>query len=388
MVYSEPSFSSDSPLGWALFLPFHLVTTLAFLTHKFWEVFKQIMGVGTMVEKKTYNVAVVGATGAVGMEMVRMLQDRRFPVKSLRLFASERSAGKSLKFNDKAISVETLQPEAISNIDVAIFSAGATISKKYAPLFAEKGIFVIDNSSAWRMESEVPLVVPEVNPHVLTKDRKIIANPNCSTIQMVVALKPIHDSVKIKTIRVATYQAVSGAGGKGIAELDAQSRAWSDGKSIPPAQKIPHQIAFNLVPQIDVFTDNGYTKEEMKMVNETRKIMEAPGIGVSATCVRVPVFRSHSEAIWIETENPISVQEVKKLLSNSPGLVLQDDPEKSVYPMPLQAEGQQTTYVGRIRKDLACANGLSMWVVSDNLLKGAALNAVEIAELLVKKGLI
>lgn len=346
------------------------------------------MGAATMTQKKTYNVAVVGATGAVGIEMVRMLQDRQFPIKSLRLFASERSSGKSLIFNDKQISVEVLHPELISDIDVAIFSAGATISKQYAPLFAKRGIFVIDNSSAWRMDSDIPLVVPEVNPHALTKDKKIIANPNCSTIQMVVALKPIHDVVGIKTIRVATYQAVSGAGGKGIDDLEKQSKAWAEGKQIPPAQKIPHQIAFNLVPQIDVFTDNGYTKEEMKMVNETRKIMDAPEIGVSATCVRVPVFRSHSEAVWIETAKPLSIAKAKELLASAPGLVLQDEPEKSVYPMPWQAEGRQATYVGRIRQDLASPNGLSMWIVSDNLLKGAALNAVEIAELLIKKGII
>ncbi len=341
-----------------------------------------------MSEKKLFNVAVVGATGAVGLEMVRMLQDRKFPIKTLRLFASERSSGKSLKFNDKQVGVEVLQAEAISNIDVAIFSAGATISKKFAPLFAEKGIFVIDNSSAWRMDANIPLVVPEVNPHALSKEKKIIANPNCSTIQMVVALKPIHDAVKIKKIRVATYQAVSGAGQKGIEELELQSRAWVSGKSIPPAQKFAHQIAFNLVPQIDVFTDNGYTKEEMKMVNETRKIMESPEMGVSATCVRVPVYRSHSEAVWIETEKPITPQEVRKLLSKAPGIVLQDEPEKSVYPMPLPAEAQQSTFVGRIRQDLASPNGISLWVVSDNLLKGAALNAVEIAELLVKRGIV
>jgi len=238
------------------------------------------------------------------------------------------------------------------------------------------------------MDAQVPLVVPEVNPHAVSSQKKIIANPNCSTIQMVVALKPIHDAVKIKTIRVATYQAVSGAGGKGIEELENQSRAWASGKNMPRAEKIPHQIAFNLVPQIDVFTDNGYTKEEMKMVNETRKIMEAPQIGVSATCVRVPVFRSHSEAIWIETEKHISALEVRKLLSNAPGVVLQDEPAKSIYPMPLHAEAKQTTYVGRIREDLASPNGISMWVVSDNLLKGAALNAVEIAELLVRKGIL
>lgn len=342
----------------------------------------------TLQAKKTYNVAVVGATGAVGQEMIRMLQDRKFPIKSLRLFASERSAGKSLTFKGKKIKVEALKADLVKNIDVAVFSAGATISKEFAPLFAERGIFVIDNSSAWRMDPEIPLVVPEVNPHVLTKDKKIIANPNCSTIQMVVALKPIHDEVGIEKIRVATYQAVSGAGHKGIVDLEDQAKAWAMGKKIPQPKKIPHQIAFNLVPQIDVFTDNGYTKEEMKMANETRKIMEAPQISLSATCVRVPVFRSHSEAVWIETRKPISVAEVQKLLSSAPGVVLQDTPEKGVYPMPLPASGQQMTFVGRIRKDLATPNGITLWVVSDNLLKGAALNAVQIAEVLVQKGLI
>lgn len=338
--------------------------------------------------KKTYNVAVVGATGAVGMEMILMLQNRKFPVKTLRLLASERSAGKSLKFNDKQVKVEALTPEAIKDLDIAIFSAGATISKQFAPLFAEKGIFVIDNSSAWRMDKEIPLVVPEVNPGALSKDKKIIANPNCSTIQMVVALKPIHDAVGITAVRVATYQAVSGAGGKGIAELEKQTHAWSKGEKVPAPEKMAHQIAFNLIPQIDVFTDNGYTKEEMKMVNETQKIMEAPEIKVSATCVRVPVFRSHSEAVWIETKKPISLEEVRRLWSKAPGLVLQDEPQKSVYPMPLHAEGQQTTYVGRLRQDLISPLGLSFWVVSDNLLKGAALNAVEIAEVLVEKDLV
>lgn len=341
-----------------------------------------------MAKKKTFNVAVVGATGAVGMEMIRMLEDRKFPVKDIRLFASERSQGKSLSFNNKPVKVEPLKPDLIKNIDIAIFSAGATISKEFAPLFAERGIFVIDNSSAWRMDPSIPLVVPEVNPHILSKEKKIIANPNCSTIQMVVALKPIHDAVGLQTVRVATYQAVSGAGGKGIQDLEQQVKAWASGSKIPAPQKIVHQIAFNLVPQIDVFTENGYTKEEMKMVNETQKIMEAPEIKVSATCVRVPVFRSHSEAVWIETKKPLSVDEARKLLSNAPGLVLQDEPEKSVYPMPLHAEAQQTTYVGRIRKDLISPNGLSFWVVSDNLLKGAALNAVEIAEYLVKKDLV
>jgi aspartate-semialdehyde dehydrogenase len=346
------------------------------------------MNAQAMTQQKTYNVAVVGATGAVGLEMIRMLQDRHFPVKNLRLFASERSGGKTLKFKDNNVSVEALKADAIKNIDIAIFSAGATVSKEFAPLFAQRGIFVIDNSSAWRMDPTIPLVVPEVNPHVLNRETKIIANPNCSTIQMVVVLKPIHDRAGIECVRVATYQSVSGAGGKGIQDLENQSKAWSAGQPVPAPQKFPHQIAFNLVPQIDVFSDDGYTKEEWKMVNETRKIMEAPSIRLSAMCVRVPVFRSHSEAIWIETKAPLSPSEARRLLESAPGVVVQDEPEKSIYPMPLPAEGQQATFVGRIRKDLASVNGLSMWIVSDNLLKGAALNAVQIAEILIKKDLV
>ncbi len=340
------------------------------------------------VKSKTYNVAVVGATGAVGLEMIRMLEQRKFPVNTLRLFASERSHGKSLKFKGKAVSVKTLDSKSFSGITVAVFSAGATISKEYAPRFAERGIFVVDNSSAWRMDPEIPLVVPEVNAHALEADKKIIANPKCSTIQMVMALKPIHDAARIKSIHVATYQSVSGAGGKGIQELEEQSRAWANGRQIPPSKKIPHQIAFNLVPQIDVFAEEGYTKEEWKMVNETRKILESPTIKVSATCVRVPVFRGHSEAVWIEMEKPISVQRVRELLAEAPGVVLVDEPLKSQYPMPLTASGRGETFVGRIRQDLASDNGLAMWIVSDNLLKGAALNAIQIVELLAKKGFI
>ncbi|MFN0117405.1 MAG: aspartate-semialdehyde dehydrogenase [Elusimicrobiota bacterium] len=338
--------------------------------------------------KKTFNVAVVGATGAVGLEMIKTLEDRKFPIAELKLFASERSLGKKTKFNGKEILIKTIDNQSILGLDVAIFSAGATASKELAPLFSKNGTFVIDNSSAWRMDPAIPLVVPEVNSHCLSKDKKIIANPNCSTIQMVVALKPLHDAFVIKKIRVATYQAVSGAGGKGIQDLENQTKAWAKGESIPAPAKIPHQIALNLVPQIDVFTDNGYTKEEMKMVFETKKIMESESIEVSATCVRVPVFRSHSEAIWIETEKPVSVTEALSLLRNAPGVIVQDEPEKGIYPMPIFASGKYETFVGRVRRDLATEKGLSLWVVSDNLLKGAALNAVQIAEELVAKGII
>jgi len=339
----------------------------------------------TTAHNKTYNVAVVGATGAVGREMVRMLSERNFPIKKLTLLASERSKGKQLEFNNSHVSVEVLQSSTVKNIDVAIFSAGAALSKEYAPLFAGKGIFVVDNSSAWRMDSGVPLVVPEVNPEALKKDKKIIANPNCSTIQMVVALKPLYAAAGLKSIRVATYQSVSGAGAKGIDDLEIQSRAWASGKPIPPAKKMPHQIAFNVVPQIDVFVEGDYTKEEMKLVEETQKILEDDKIKISATCVRVPVFRAHSEAIWIETQRPLSVDQAKSLLSKAEGVLLVDDSSNEEYPMPVSASGKSEIFVGRIRKDLVGENGLILWVVSDNLLKGAALNAVQIAELLVKK---
>ncbi len=341
-----------------------------------------------MSNKKTYTVAVVGATGAVGQEMIRMLENRRFPVGTLKLFASERSHGRTVPFASSSVSVQALTPAVIKGVDIAIFSAGATISKEFAPLFAAHGTFVIDNSSAWRMEKGIPLVVPEVNDHALSASTKIIANPNCSTIQMVVVLKPIYQLSPIRKIRVATYQSVSGAGGRGMEDLETQSKAWAKGESVPTSRKFPHPIAFNLIPQIDVFTDNGYTKEEMKMVNETRKILEADDIDISATCVRVPVFRSHSEAVWVELDQTLSVDMVRQALRNAPGVTVQDDPSASIYPMPVAASGIQSTFVGRIRKDLASEKGLSFWIVSDNLLKGAALNAVQIAEMLVQKGLV
>jgi aspartate-semialdehyde dehydrogenase len=338
---------------------------------------------------RKFKVAVVGATGAVGLEMIKMLESRNFPTESIKFLASERSIGKKLTFNGKEITVELLTKESGKGIDIALFSAGATVSKEFAPSFAADGCFVIDNSSAWRMEKDIPLVVPEVNPHDLKKDKKLIANPNCSTIQMVVALKPIHDFAKIKRVIVSTYQSVSGAGQKGINELTEQVKAWAKGEPIPTANKFQYQIAFNLIPQIDVFTDNGYTKEEMKMTNETKKILGDTSIEVSATCVRVPVFRSHSENVWIETEKPILPQQAKELLSKAEGIQLMDEPESKKYPMPLFAENMQTTYVGRIRADISTKNNaLTFWVVSDNLLKGAALNAVQIAETLVKNELI
>jgi aspartate-semialdehyde dehydrogenase len=340
---------------------------------------------------KKYNVAVVGATGVVGTEMIKMLEDRKFPVENVRFLASERSVGKKIMFNGRSVEVELLTASGGKGMDVALYSAGGSISKEFAPLFAKDGCFVIDNSSAWRMDADVPLVVPEVNPGDLSKavKTKIIANPNCSTIQMVAALKPLHDFAKITRVIVSTYQSVSGAGAKGISDLDKQVRAWARGEKIPASEKIPRQIAFNVVPHIDVFDDKGYTKEELKMTNETQKIMGDSGILVSATCVRVPVFRAHSESVWIETEKPLSVEKAKELLRVAPGVEVVDDPSTAVYPTPIDADGRQATYVGRIREDISSkGNGLTFWVVSDNLLKGAALNAVQIAEALIEKGIL
>jgi aspartate-semialdehyde dehydrogenase len=338
---------------------------------------------------KQFKVAVVGATGAVGREMIKMLESRNFPAESVKFLASERSLGKKLTYKGKEYPVELLTKDGGKGVDIAIYSAGGDVSKEFAPYFAKDNCFVIDNSSAWRMDKEVPLVVPEVNPQDLKKDKKIIANPNCSTIQMVVALKPLHDYAKIKRVIVSTYQAVSGAGQKGINELEAQTKAWAKGEEIPAARKFQYQIAFNAIPQIDVFADYDYTKEELKMTNETKKIMGDDNILVSATCVRVPVFRSHSESVWIETEKEITPEKAKELLSKAQGIELVDDIANKKYPMPLYCENKQITYVGRIRKDISNkGNGLTFWVVSDNLLKGAALNAVQIAEALVKNGLV
>jgi aspartate-semialdehyde dehydrogenase len=338
---------------------------------------------------RKFKVVVVGATGAVGLEMIKMLESRNFPVESIKLLASQRSVGKKLTYNGKEVVVELLTKNSGKGVDIALFSAGSGVSKEFAPSFAADGCFVIDNSNAWRMEKDIPLVVPEVNPYDLKKDKKLIANPNCSTIQMVVALKPLHDFAKIKRVIVSTYQSVSGAGQKGINELTEQVKAWAKGESIPLANKFQYQIAFNLIPQIDIFTENGYTKEELKMANETKKIMGDNSIEVSATCVRVPVFRSHCENVWIETEKSISPQQAKDLISKAEGIQLIDDPESKKYPMPLFSQNMQTTYVGRIRSDISTKNNaLTLWIASDNLLKGAALNAVQIAEALVKQHLV
>ena len=331
--------------------------------------------------QKKYNVAIAGATGAVGGAMLDVLTRRDFPINELRLLASERSVGKKLLFRGEEIEVQLLSKDAFTDIDIALFSAGATRSLDYAPAAAAAGAVVVDNSSAYRMNPEVPLVVPEVNPHAIAQHSKrgIIANPNCSTIQMLVALKPILDKVGIKRLVISTYQAVSGSGAKAIEELDSQVKAYAAG--IPmEASVYPHQIAFNCLPHIDSFLDNGYTKEEMKMVNETRKIFEDDSIGITATTVRVPVFYGHSESVNIETKSKITAAEVKELLSSAPGVKLVDDIEKFEYPMATDCAGKFETLVGRIREDESIDNGINLWVVSDNILKGAALNAVQIAE--------
>ncbi len=335
-------------------------------------------------KKEKYNVAVVGATGAVGGAMLNVLERKNFPVADLRLLASERSVGKKLLFCGQEIGVQVLTKDSFEGIDIALFSAGASRSLEFAPAAAAAGAVVVDNSSAFRMDPEIPLVVPEVNPHAIAQytKRGIIANPNCSTIQMLVALKPILDKAGIKRIVVSTYQAVSGTGAKAIEELKTQVMNYAEGKEME-AKVYPHQIAFNCLPHIDSFLENGYTKEEMKMVNETRKIFEDPTIGVTATAVRVPVYYGHSEAVNIETKKKISAGEVKALLAAAPGVKLVDEPEKGIYPLAVDCAGKFETLVGRIRNDESIDNGINLWVVSDNILKGAALNAVQIAEHLI-----
>ena len=335
-----------------------------------------------------YKVAVVGATGEVGRTFLRVLEERNFPIDELVLFASERSEGKKLPFKGKEYEVKALSKQtSFKGIDIALFSAGGSISREYAPRFASDGAVVVDNSSAWRMDPDVPLVVPEVNPEDV-KDfhkKRIIANPNCSTIQMVVAIKPIYDHAGIERIVVATYQSVSGAGAKAIRELEEQTKAWCEGNPIPEPKHIAKRIAFNCVPHIDVFMDMDYTREELKMLNETRKIMHDPNIRVSATAVRVPVFYSHSEAVHMETKKSISPEKAREILSKAPGVVVVDDPAKGEYPLAVDAHGRDEVFVGRIRKDIAFEPGLAMWVVADNIRKGAATNTVQIAELLVKE---
>jgi aspartate-semialdehyde dehydrogenase len=338
-----------------------------------------------IMKNKQFNVAVAGATGAVGNQMVACLAERDFPVKRVAFLASYRSVGQKIRFRGDDIAVEELKADSFKNMDIAIFSAGAGPSKTFAPLAAKDGCIVVDNSSAWRMDPNIPLVVPEVNPHAVAqyKNKGIIANPNCSTIQMVVALNPIHQKYGLKRVVVSSYQAVSGTGKKAIDELYAQTEAILQKKNIKK-NVYPHQIAFNCLPHIDAFLENGYTKEEMKMLNETRKILEDSTIGITATTVRVPVFYSHSESVNIETHRHVSADEVKALLKKAPGVKVVDDPAQNLYPLAIQTAGQDLTWVGRIREDESIENGINMWIVADNIRKGAATNAVQIAEILAQ----
>lgn len=333
-----------------------------------------------------YRVGVVGATGAVGQELLKVLEERNFPVDELVPYASERSRGKRVIFNGSDIEITVLDKETIKGCNVYLFSAGAGTSREYVPIAAENGI-VIDNSSAFRMEPDVPLVVPEVNPSDVEWHSGIIANPNCSTIIMVVAIKPLQDVFFLKRVIVSTYQSVSGTGLKAIEELERQTRDYIEGRE-PECKVYPYPIAFNLIPHIDIFYDYGYTREEMKMVFETRKIMHLSDLQVTATCVRVPAFRCHSESVTIETEKPVTVEAAREVLNNAPGVKVMDDFSKNIYPTPRELESTDEVYVGRIRDALVFENGLSMWVVADQLRKGAALNAVQIAWLLVEKNLL
>jgi aspartate-semialdehyde dehydrogenase len=334
------------------------------------------------------KVAVVGVSGAVGQEFLRVLQERSFPLDELVLFGSPRSAGNQYEFNGKTLTVKELKEnDDFKDIDIALTSAGGGTSKQFASTITKHGAIMIDNSSAFRMDNDVPLVVPEVNPEDLHDlPRNIVANPNCTTIQMVVCLKPIHDLSPIRRVHAATYQAASGAGAAAMAELEEQIKQIAAGDPVT-VEKFQYQLALNLIPHVDVFTENGYTKEEMKMYNESRKIMHTD-IEVSSTCVRVPVLRNHSEAIWVETEESLDLQQVRDALENAPGITVKDDPAKQVYPMPLGSESKDDIFVGRLRKDISNPKGITFWCVGDQIKKGAALNAVQIAEYMVEKGLI
>ena len=329
------------------------------------------------------RVAIAGATGAVGREMLRILEERKFPAEEVVLLASERSVGRKIPFRDSELTVSRLTEDAFVGVDLALFSCGASRSLEFAPAAVKAGAVVVDNSSAFRLDEGVPLVVPEVNVDALDSHGGVIANPNCSTIQLVVALKPLHDAARIKRIVVSTYQAVSGAGQAAIDEMQAQIK----GDTAAP-KKMPHEIAFNCLPHIDVFLEGGHTKEEKKMVDETRKIMSAPHLAVSATCVRVPVFNAHSESVNVEFEESVSPEEARALLARAPGVEVVDDVESFAYPMPKDADGEDPVYVGRIRRDDSQENTLNLWVVADNLRKGAGLNAVQIAEALIEKGML
>ncbi len=335
--------------------------------------------------KDKYNVAVVGATGAVGEEMRKILAERSFPVDRLRLLASERSAGQRLEFCGRQVPVEVLDEDSFDDVDIALFSAGSSVSARYAPAAVDAGAVVIDNTSRFRMDDDVPLVVPEVNAREIAGHvrRGIIANPNCSTIQMVVALKPLYDAAGITRIVVSTYQSVSGAGRQAMEELGSQTAALFNGQEVE-CERFPHRIAFNCIPHIDSFLPNGYTGEEMKMIRETRKILGDPDIRITATAVRVPVFCSHSESINVETRTKLSAGDVRAILREAPGVLLQDDPQDNGYPLATEVTGKDATFVGRIREDDSVDNGLNLWVVGDNLRKGAALNAVQVAEILIR----
>lgn len=330
-----------------------------------------------------YVVVVVGATGAAGSTTLRVLEERKFPVRQLRALASERSAGKTVPFGGEAIRVEKLTPEAFRGVEVAFFSAGSAQSRAFAPLAVGAGARVVDKSSAFRMDPDVPLVVPEINPHAVKGHRGIVSSPNCTTVVTVMPLKPLHDAARLRRVIATSYQAVSGAGVKGVEELTRQTLAWARSEALT-ADFFPHQIAFNLIPHIDRFADNGYTGEELKLVDEIRKILELPDLRISATTVRVPVFTAHSVSVNVETEEAVTRQRARELFSDFPGLRVWDDPARNRYPMPVLAEGQDDCLVGRIREDLSLPNALNFWVVGDQLRKGAATNAVQIAELLTR----
>ena len=341
-----------------------------------------------MKNSKTYNVAVVGASGAVGSEMIKILEERQFPIAKLVPVASEKSMGNYVFFKEKDEPIQVLSPDVFEGVDIALFSAGNAISREFAPIAAKKGAVVIDNSSAFRMDDDVPLVVPEVNPKdiALYNNRGVIANPNCSTIQLVVVLHPLHQKYGIKRVVVSTYQSTSGAGAKAMEELSSQSAALFSSKEVK-CEVFKHRIAFNLIPHIDKFLDDGFTKEEAKFVNETKKIMGDASIRVNATAVRVPVFYSHSESVNVELAKNAPLNEVRVILDKSPGIKVLDDPKKDLYPMPASACGQDDVFVGRIREDNTVKHGLNLWIVADNLRKGAALNAIQIAEILIKEHL-
>jgi aspartate-semialdehyde dehydrogenase len=344
---------------------------------------------------KQYSIAIVGATGAVGEKIKEQLEKRNFPIKHIKFLASKRSVGKTITFLNETYTIQEATPEAFEGVDIALFSAGGSVSKVLAPEASKRGAVVIDNTSAFRMDADIPLVVPEVNPQDLHAHKGIIANPNCSTIQMVVALEPIRQAYGLKQVVVSTYQAVSGAGANAIKELEDQSQTFGQTKNVeanilPVKSATKHYpIAFNVIPQIDVFDENGYTFEEMKMINETKKIMHMPDLAVSATCVRLPVVSGHSESVFIQIEKEdVTVEDLKKLLAESKGIQLLDNPSQQEYPMPLFAEGEDPVFVGRIRKDLSDNKGFHLWIVADNLLKGAALNSIQIAEAMIEEGIL